>query len=343
MPIVNKTLRAIRNFGRVTTARDYKPDQIEVKPEDRLRAWKASVRIGGKWTEVAPQQERGGFGAILFGFDESVERGSLSMRRWKDIEQALLENLNPNPEDEFLTNALQHLHDANFRLALIEATVCLEIVLSQCLIVYLEVKRHFPKRKIESVLSNVGLTSRVGLILDLIFTAEERSKAELDSVLRAIGWRNKIIHGTGHLPFSVPSQEVHDCVFAMLKLALRLAERRERLRIEPEMKEIAREVAMKFNTPEPSIEVLKYHKVKVTFSYLGKAALYFRPKGVPATPPPSPPNEEGLRQIVNDLGLRLRARDGGFEPSKHLSVVFEHNLGQVFASFQNGDWNRPTT
>ncbi|PYL26985.1 MAG: hypothetical protein DMF45_13565 [Verrucomicrobia bacterium] len=69
----------------------------------------------------------------------------------------------------------------------------------------------------------------------------------------------------------------------MLKLALRLAERRERLRIEPEMKEIAREVAMKFNTPEPSIEVLKYHKVKVTFSYLGKAALYFRPKGVPAT------------------------------------------------------------
>jgi len=41
MPIVNKTLRAIRNFGRVTTARDYKPDQIEVKPEDRLRAWKA--------------------------------------------------------------------------------------------------------------------------------------------------------------------------------------------------------------------------------------------------------------------------------------------------------------
>jgi len=55
MPIVNKTLRAIRNFGRVTTARDYKPDQIEVKPEDRLRAWKASVRIGGKWTEVAPQ------------------------------------------------------------------------------------------------------------------------------------------------------------------------------------------------------------------------------------------------------------------------------------------------
>ena len=173
MPIVNKTLRAIRNFGRVTTARDYKPDQIEVKPEDRLRAWKASVRIGGKWTEVAPQQERGGFGAILFGFDESVERGSLSMRRWKDIEQALLEHLNPNPEDEFLTDALQHLHDANFRLALIEATVCLEIVLSQCLIVYLEVKRHFSKRKIESVLSNVGLTSRVGLILDLIFTAKQ--------------------------------------------------------------------------------------------------------------------------------------------------------------------------
>ena len=185
-PVVNRIVRAIRNFGWVTTAREYK---VQDQPEALLRLWGASARIRGKWRDVAPEPpKKSSLFDALFAL-ENVETGSLDVSRWTDIEQAIVEGLAPNPENEFLTNALQHLHENSLRLALIEATVSLEIVLSQCLEAYLRVRQHFSKERINSVLNNVGLTSRVGLVLQLIFTSDERKEAKLDSVLRAINWR----------------------------------------------------------------------------------------------------------------------------------------------------------
>jgi len=175
MPIVNKTLVAIRNFGWVTTAKEYKPER---KPENLLRAWSTKARIHGEWKEVAPNPPQTPFDLFykLTDLDQNVERGSLSVSRWPDIEQALVEGLKPSPEQEFLTNALQHLREENLRLALVEGTVCLEIVLSECLRLYLSVKRKFSKSKIESVLNNVGLLSRVGLIVDSMLTYLRRGQ-----------------------------------------------------------------------------------------------------------------------------------------------------------------------
>lgn len=337
MPIVNRTLRAIRNFGWVTTAREYKPED---KAELLLRAWQARARLKGRWTEVAPKPKKGPFESLFDGLelDENVEKGSLSVARWADIEQALNEDLTPNPEDEFLTNALQHLRDSNFRLALIGATVCLEIVLSQCLNAHLQVRRHFSQNKIDTVLNNVGLTSRVGLVLDLILTPTERQAAKLDSVLRAIKWRNKIIHDTGHIPHSVPPQEVSDSVYAMLNLALKLADRREKMRCEPETQRIAQELSEKLNSPTPTVELLKHHKVEVRFSYLKEGPLFLRRIGMASTPTHPAPDEVGMRQTVDEVILKLIDRDSRFDPAKHLSVVFEWALGNPFAFFENGDW-----
>ena len=233
MPIVNRTLAAIRNFGWVTTAREYKPEQ---KPEALLRTWDARFRTEGQWRAIAPKVEKDPFDFLgLSALEENIQRGSLSVNQWKDIEQALVEDLKPKPEQEFLTNSLQHLREENLRLALIEATVCLEIVLSQALQLHLEVKRFFSKKRIEAVLNNVGLTSRVGLLVDSIFAHNERSGLRLDKVLQAINWRNKIIHHTGHIPSSVPTDEARDCIYAMLNLSLKLGEKREKLRVEPEL------------------------------------------------------------------------------------------------------------
>jgi hypothetical protein len=96
MPIVNRTLAAIRNFGWVTTAREYKPEE---KPETLLQAWGAKARIHGKWKEIATKPERHQMGLYgLFELNENIERGSLSIGHWRDIEQALAEGLRPNPE-----------------------------------------------------------------------------------------------------------------------------------------------------------------------------------------------------------------------------------------------------
>ncbi len=341
MPIVNRTLSGIRNFGWVTTAREYKAEE---KPETLLRAWHAMFRVRGSWKEIAPQPKRDPFDFIGFSaLEENVERGSLSVARWRDIEQALVESLKPNPEQEFLTNALQHLRDENLRLAIIEATVCLEIVLSQTAQLYLQVKRHFPKRKAESVLNNVGLTSRVGLILNSILSHNEWSTPQVDKVLKAINWRNKIVHRTGRLDPSVPSEEVHDAVYEMLNLALALGRKREKLRTAPEVQEISRAIGNQFDCPNPEIEILRYHEISATFSFPSEGSAYLRPFGATKAPETKIPNREGLQRIVNELGLKLKARDPRFDPKKHLSVTFQRGLlaGKVFATLEKGEWKQP--
>jgi hypothetical protein len=243
-----------------------------------------------------------------------------------------VEGLAPHPEDEFLTNALQHLREDNLRLALIEATVSLEIVLSQCLKAYLTVRRHFSTDRITSVLNNVGLTSQVGLVLELIFTPDERKEAKLESVLKAIKWRNGIIHKTGHLPVSTPEQEIKDCIYAMLNLSLQLAERREKLRVEPELHELARRVGEKFKVPIPTIDALMYHCIRVKFDFPGHNLLFPHK----ATPVPIP-NAEIMRKIVGELELMLKVRDPMFNAAKHLAVFFGRYPDVVFASLENGE------
>jgi hypothetical protein len=338
IPIVNRTLAAIRNFGWVTTAGEYKPEQ---KPETLLRTWDARSRVQGQWQAITPKPEKDPLD--LFGFsalEENLERGSLSVGQWKDIEQALAEDLKPNPEQEFLTNSLQHLRQDNLRMALIEATVCLEIFLSQALELHLEVKRFFSKNGIAAVLNDVGLTSRVGLLADSIFAHNERSGLQLEKVLKAINWRNKIIHRTGHIPSSVAAEEAKDCIHAMLNFSLRLADKREKLRAEPELGELSRAIANQFDCPAPEVDALKYHGIAASFTFYGPGIL--RSIMSPSIPEKKIPDRGGLQRIVGELGSRLKKRDQRFEPTKHLSVIFKRGYDTVFASFENGLWRYPT-
>jgi hypothetical protein len=50
-----------------------------------------------------------------------------------------------------------------------------------------------------------------------------------------------------------------------------------------------------------------------------------------------------LQRIVNELGLKLKARDPRFDPKKHLSVTFQRGLlaGKVFATLEKGEWKQP--
>lgn len=345
IPIVNRTLAAIRNFGWVTTAREYKPEE---KPETLLQAWGSKARIDGKWKEIAPKPERDQMGVFgLFELNENTERGSLSIDHWQDIEQALVEGLKPNPEQEFLTNSLQHLErENNMRLALIEATVCLEIVLSECVRLDLEVKRHFNKKKISDVLNNVGLTSKVGLLAESVLSPNEGSREQINKVLKAISWRNKIIHHSGHIPQSVPAAEVKDAIYAMLSLSLTLGRKRDKLRAEPEMGKISTVIAERFSCPRPEIEILKYHEISATFSFSSGTPSYLQKIGSPMPigsllpADDKIPSQDGLQQIVEGLEAEIKKRDRYFDARKHLSAKFQRGYigAVVFATFEKGEW-----
>jgi hypothetical protein len=44
-----------------------------------------------------------------------------------------------------------------------------------------------------------------------------------------------------------------------------------------------------------------------------------------------------MREIIEDLELRLKARDSWFRGQQHLSVFFQHSRDRIFASFENGE------
>jgi hypothetical protein len=230
--------------------------------------------------------------------------------------------------------------EKNLRLALIEATVCLEIVLSESVRLYLQVKRHFDKKKINHILNNVGLTSKVGLLAESILSLGERKKEQIDNVLKAITWRNKIIHDSGHLPESVPDQEIRDAIYSMLNLSLTLGRKRDMLRAEPEMEKISTDIAGRFQCPRPEIEISKYHEISATFSFRGGAPLLLRKIGSPLPEDEKIPDQEGLQKIVEGLESELKKRDRYFEARKHLSAKFQRGyIGTVvFALFEKGVW-----
>lgn len=164
----------------------------------------------------------------------------------------------------------------------------------------------------------------------------------MDKVLKAINWRNKIVHRTGHLDPSVPSEEVHDAVYEMLNLALALGRKREKLRAEPEVEDISKAIGEHFDCPIPEIEVLNYHEISATFSFPSLASAYLRPFRTTKTPETKIPDQEGLQRIVNELGLKLIARDPRFDPKKHLSVTFQRGViaGKAFAILGKGVWQQ---
>jgi hypothetical protein len=135
----------------------------------------------------------------------------------------------------------------------------------------------------------------------------------------------------------VPSDQVRDSIYAMLHLSLKLGDKREKLRVVPELRELSRAIARQLDCPAPEVEALRYHKITVSFAYYEGGI--FRPLLAPPTPDKKIPDRAGLQRIVDELGSRLKKRDERFDPTKHLKVVFNRGFITVFAPFENGRWS----
>jgi len=173
-------------------------------------------------------------------------------------------------------------------------------------------------------------------------TYDEGRAVQLDKVLQAIRLRNGIIHKTGHIDPSVPREEVHDATYAMLNLALTLGRKREKLRAEPEIEQIAKAIADNFHCPSPEIEVLKYHEVSATFSFRSKTPPYLRAISSSLSTDETIPDQDGLQDIIGGLAAKLKERDSYFDLKRHLLAKFQTGtLGDpfVFATFEKGEWN----
>jgi hypothetical protein len=322
-PIINRVVRAIRNYGYASHIEEIRP--TDSRAEQLLKTWKAEISDGSDdWKPLSSSWMSPMF-AVLFGSDPS-EPGSLVVERWPVIEEAIQDNLEPGPERELLANSLQHLRGRNYRLALLEAVICLDIALNGFLRQYLSIGRSFSETRINRVLnSQTGLTTRVGLLLELVLDPNEVKEAKIDDVLRAVKMRNHIVHQTGRLPDAIDDDSLTDAIWATLDLAQVLGSKKFHLDSTPEANLVASKISETRKVTVRELRFLQNHRVTVSI-YTGVR-------------PPSLSDEE-LLAIVQDIKTICATRDPRFVPEVHLSVKFLRGLIGAYAIWANGQLER---
>ena len=141
--IVNRTFRNIRNLGTVVHLHEIHPENNEV--ESYLRSWEVKFSENDKeYQSVLPELELGGLSSLTRISAPAQETPIIYSNNWPDIEEAIQDKAEPPPEQEFLTNTIEFLRIRNFRMALLEVVICLEIVLTQYLREFLSIRKHIP-------------------------------------------------------------------------------------------------------------------------------------------------------------------------------------------------------
>src|SRR6266850_655204 len=234
--IVARIYRAIRYYGYSLEMPDISDQRVlDVQDaEADLLWWLVEVsRDGLSWNRViaSPTESPIPFfllsrfpGALQFGGGAEIK-----MSFWSDVVEALEDQKDPPaPEQEFLLNATAHRRDRNYRLAVMEAVIGLEIVLTDYIRNYLSVHKKVPKNRVASFVSKpeIGLTARVSGLLDMTLHESYIKTIEFDKVLKVIEWRNGIVHKSGRLPKELTNDTLDQHIQAVINLVEMLAERR---------------------------------------------------------------------------------------------------------------------
>jgi hypothetical protein len=304
--VANRVALAIRNFGRVAHVAPLRVSEAET---DR---WLRALHIetsddGQEWKPVrATESLEEMLADRLLLARENI--GEMNVSEWAEVEEAVQDDLKAGPEQEFLTNAIEHLRVDNLRLAVVESVICLEIVLTEWLNKVLPNRGIPPARVKELLRPQLDLSTRIGLLLPLLASSAELASIKQDDVVRTIKFRNDIAHRLGNLPDGVDQGMVREGVRAVLVLALRLADNRDRLRRSPELEGIAREVAAAHGVPVPKINVIGRHDYTVGFEFpLDKDF----------------PGDGVLTAVATDLTGRMVQYDARFQPAEKVWIVFK--------------------
>ena len=335
-----KAIRVIRNVGFVPELPESLPRNESL--EEILRSWQPEVSSDGTtWAKVLPPVSELKY-SMLFGFagrSGFASKAELKITYWSRIKEVLEDNLEIAPEDEFLTNTIGHLRACNFRLAIVDAVIGLEIVLTRYLRSYLATVKKMPDHRIKSFLRNdFGLTPRLAGILDLTIHESYLKDLKLDHVLQAVTWRNHIVHKTGRLPSHIPVEKVREHIDAVLGLAHTLAELYVNTSASPDRQSIGEKLKASWSERIgwPQLWIKPWHAV---YAEIGCGI------GNPLT-------REEMKAIAEELGGYLKARDKRFDPTSDLQVTFkyflgdyagEYILGRVYLKGDPPWWKPPAT
>ena len=307
---INVVLNKIRNFGMIPYINEIDYKKYDAK--SYFEQWKVEIftpDIG--WRKIIAISETFKEYFFLFWpqfFEESKSFPLLiEADKWEDIKFAIQAKRKPTPEQEFMVNAIELMRLSNWRSALLESITCLEIVLSQFLREYFKYNK-VPPNRISQFFKppGIGLTARISVLLNLTLSPGDLSIINIDEILKAIEWRNTILHRTGHLPEENP-EKVKKKIWNVLELADILSLRRDQIKESPEMKKISEEIAKEYNIPVPKIWLFKNHNILMEFVFFSIDCF---------------PKFSILKELIKSISDHLLNRDRLFDANKHLYINF---------------------
>ena len=306
-PIINRILRALRNWGFVYSIVEINPN--DAKAEYLIRSWNVEYSSDSVVWKKMVESPKGILSALIAYSDPDDQIEILTVNNWISVEEAIQDKLTPPPEQEFLANAKQHLKQRNYRVAIVEAIICLEIVLSQFLKAYLKIEKSISQERINDFLTTgFGIKSKVSGLLDLVLSLEDMRLIELDNIRTAIEWRNKIVHKTGKLPEYISEKELEEKINSVLTLALLLGHKRDQINSAPMLKEFSNKLAVDFNLPEPHITLVQKHLYIIDFDFIE----FELPSDI----------ERTISSVAMSASSFLTSSDHRFDPEKHLVIRF---------------------
>jgi len=308
---VLRTFRAIRYFGIVPELPETMlPAILKLEPDLELWHWHVDVSPDGQvWESINDSMKLKSsmlWGALVGPW--TLDHCELNVIWWSAIQEALELNLEPSAESEFYTNAVGHVRKKNFRLAIVEIIIGLEIVMTQFLRAHLNQKHNLSKSKINHFLDQFdSIYYRVSVLLDVVLHPSWLREIDRKKILDVINWRNAIAHKTGRLPADIPEQTYREGISAVRELIDILATRRDNIKAEPELDQISIKLAAQASIFRPLIWLEKRHAVRMDIVFFSS----------------TPSDEPELQHLAAEASRLLQIRDSKFDAKEHLTIYFK--------------------
>lgn len=321
-PIINRVLRSLRNWGFLYSIAEIDPS--DTSAEYKIRLWNVEYSLDSiNWKKVV-EPPKGILSTLLNYKDPDDQKEVLNVGNWKGVEEAIQDDIEIPPEREFLANAMHHFKQRNYRVALVEAIICLEIVLSQFLTAYLSITKKVPNKRIKKFLTpQLSLGTKISGLLDLVLVPDDLKQIELENVLKAIGWRNDIVHKKGKLRKDLSEKDIEQKIVSVLSLALILGSKRDHIKNSPMFQQLSTMLADKFKFTQPDILQVRKHEFIIEFDFLEFQL----------------PSD--IQQVLNDVATEaksfLTSHDSRFDPKEHLEIRFMDVLNGLKAQWKNGN------
>jgi len=310
--ILNKVLRCLRIFGWSWHIHEH-----SVKYEEDVDFQLIRLKV-----QVSEDREK--YNYLIDEFEKWIAFGSLKyidqfshlpFSKLSKIEEAIADkNLDILREEEpveteFLVNSREHLDNGNFRMAIIESIIALEIALTRYIRVYFEYIKKFSKKYVDNFLnSNFDLSTRLYIIPSLTLDDNDYSRINYDLVLKGVSLRNKLIHREEDCLIGVPEDEIDKYVTEIIKLSRLLNLKVIQIKAKPEMRNIAEKIRTKFRV-NCDVTRLRNHRIiaKIYYTFSINGAFF---------------KENKVIDIINTLSELLIKYDNNFIPNEHLIVHF---------------------